>query len=71
MGMEIVGKPFAPKEVVEFAFQIARGLHYLARQEPPIIHRDLKVRQLSLIQLRISLIFPLPPPLSRFAATER
>lgn len=39
----ITDKPFTPKEVVDYAFQIARGLHYLGRQVPPIIHRDLKV----------------------------
>ena len=35
-------KPFSFKDIVVVGYNIANGLSYLHRQEPPVIHRDLK-----------------------------
>lgn len=35
-------RPFTHKEIVQFAFQIGKGILYLQSQVPPVIHRDLK-----------------------------
>lgn len=34
------------KNISHYLREIAKGLHYLHNQDPPIIHRDLKVTQL-------------------------
>jgi serine/threonine protein kinase len=40
------GGPFSPDKVLEWADQLLDALNYLHRQEPPIIHRDIKPHNL-------------------------
>ena len=36
-------RTFAKKDIINYLFQITKGLNYLHTQDPPVIHRDLKV----------------------------
>ena len=56
---------FPPKQVLKWAFQLAEALDYLHRQEPPVIHSDIKPSNIMLtpqgdiclIDFNISLAF--------------
>jgi serine/threonine protein kinase len=41
-GNQIKGKPYPPDKVVAYSIQICQVLNYLARQQPPVIHHDIK-----------------------------
>ena len=42
-------KTYSDADVVRWAHDISRGLHYLHTRSPMIIHRDLKVRRIRLL----------------------
>ena len=42
---ERYGQPYAPDKVLKMFYQTCRAVAHMHKQTPPVIHRDLKVRE--------------------------
>ena len=42
---ERCGQPYAPDKVLRMFYQTCRAVTHMHKQTPPVIHRDLKVRE--------------------------